>query len=143
MRRFAALLLPLAVFALPASALAGETKPEWSQERVSALVQELVEHVEAIRTDLASRPSVPEQAEARGAVTNDVVRLDQRARELAQRLASGAGRAETAGLVREIETLVGQVATDSREYPAHFDMHVHIERVQRITGQLARYYEEP
>jgi hypothetical protein len=36
---------------------------------------------------------------------NDVERLRLRARELAQRLANGAGRAETVALFREVEAL--------------------------------------
>jgi hypothetical protein len=74
---------------------------------------------------------------------NDVERLQLRARELAQRLASAGGRAETVALFREVETLQSQATKHAREYPAPFDMHVYIDRVQRITIQLARYYGEP
>ena len=65
-----------------------------------------------------------------------------RARELAQRLASGGGRAETVALFREVEALQSEAAKQTREYPAPFDMHVYIDRVQTTTIQLARYYGE-
>jgi hypothetical protein len=142
MKPFAVLLLPLAAFVLPAASLASAAELEWNQERVAALAQDLIEPLEALRADLESRPSVPEKEDARAAVVNDVERLQLRARELAQRLASAGGRAETVALFREVETLQSQATKHAREYPAPFDMHVYIDRVQRITIQLARYYGE-
>jgi hypothetical protein len=142
MKPFAVLLLPLAAFVLPAASLASAAELEWNQERVAALAQDLIEPLEALGADLESRPSVPEKEDARAAVMNDVERLRLRARELAQRLASGGGRAETVALFREVETLQSQATKHAREYPAPFDMHVYIDRVQRITIQLARYYGE-
>jgi uncharacterized protein YdbL (DUF1318 family) len=111
---------------------------EWNQERVAALAQDLIEPLEALRADLESRPPVPEKEETRSAVVNDVEGLRLLARELAQRLASGAGKAETVALFREVEALQDQAL--SRKYPAPFDMHVYTDQVQRITIQLARYY---
>jgi hypothetical protein len=142
MKSVTSLLLPLAAFAFLAVSWASAAELEWNQERVAALVQDLIKHVEVVRADLESRASVPEEAAARAAVMNDVERLDLRARELAERLASGAGRAETAALFREVETLGNEAAKHSREYPARFEMHVHIDQAQRITIQLARYYGE-
>jgi cell division septum initiation protein DivIVA len=73
---------------------------------------------------------------------NDVERLRLRVKELAQRLASGADRAETSALFREVEALQSQAAKDAQEkrYPAPFDMHVQTDRVQVTLIQLARYY---
>jgi hypothetical protein len=70
----------------------------------------------------------------------DLERLRLRAGELAQRLANGAGRAETVALFREVDVLQRDALKRTKEYPAPFDMHVHIDRVQRTTIQLARYY---
>jgi hypothetical protein len=140
MKLFTALLLPLAALVLPAVSWASAAELEWNQERVAALAQDLIEPLEALRADLETRPSVPKKEEARAAVLNDIERLQLRARELAQRLASGAGRAETVALFREVETLQSQTVKHAREYPAPFDMHVHTDRVQRITIQLTRYY---
>jgi hypothetical protein len=142
MKSVTALLLPLAAFALSTASLASAPKLEWNQERVAALAQDLIKNLEVIRADLESRPSVPEEAAARATLMKDVERLNLRARELAERLASGADRAETAALFREVETLGNQAAKHSHEYPARFEMHVHIEQAQSITIQLARYYGE-
>ena len=144
MKSFTALLLPLAALVLPAVSLATAAELEWNQERVAALAQDLIEPLEALRADLESRPSVPGKEAARAAVMDVVERLRVRARDLAQRLASGAGRAETVALFREVEALQSQAAKHAREkkYPAPFDMHVYTDRVQRTTIQLARYYGE-
>jgi hypothetical protein len=142
MKHVTALLLSLVAFALCAVSLASAAELEWNQERVAALVQDLIKHLEVIRADLEGRPSVPEKAAARATIKSDVEGLNLRARELAERLARGAGRAETAALFREMETLVNQATKHSHEYPAPFEMHVPIDEVQRITIQLARYYRE-
>jgi len=71
---------------------------------------------------------------------NDVERLRSRARELAQRLASGAGRDETVALFREVETLQSQATNHTLVYPAPFDMHVYVDRAQTTIIQLTRYY---
>jgi hypothetical protein len=142
MKLFTALLLLLEALVLPAVSLASAAELEWNQERVAALARDLVEPLEALRADLESRPSVPGKETARAAVMNDVERLRLRASELTQRLANGAGRAETVALFREVEALQSQAAKHAREYPAPFDMHVYIDRVQRTTIQLARYYGE-
>jgi hypothetical protein len=107
---------------------------EWDQARVAALAGNLVEPLEALRADLESRPSVPGKEK--------VERLHTRSTELARQLASGAGRAETVALFREVETLQSQAAKHSREYPAPFDMHVYIDRLDTTTKQLARYYNQ-
>jgi hypothetical protein len=142
MKPFAALLLLLAPLVLPAVSLAGAAELEWNQERVATLSQDLIAPLEALSADLESRPSVPGKEAARAAVMNDIERLRSRARELAQRLAKGEGRAETVALFREVEALQTQAAKHAREYPAQFDMHVYTDRVQRTTIQLARYYGE-
>jgi hypothetical protein len=142
MKLFTALLLLLEALVLSAVSLASAAELEWNQERVAALARDLVEPLEALRADLESRPSVPGKETARAAVMNDVERLRLRASELTQRLANGAGRAETVALFREVEALQSQAAKHAREYPAPFDMHVYIDRVQRTTIQLARYYGE-
>ena len=95
MKPFTALFLPLAVLLLSAVSFASAAELEWNQERVAALAQDLIEPLEALGADLESRPAVPEKEAARAAVRNDVERLRLRAKELAQRLAKGAGRAET------------------------------------------------
>ena len=136
------LVLPLAALVVLAASFASAAEVEWDQERVAALAGDLLEPLEALRTDLESRPSVPGKEEARAAVVNDVERLHSRATELARRLASGARRAETVVLFREVEALQSQAAKHSREYPAPFDMHVHIDRLDTTTKQLARYYNE-
>jgi hypothetical protein len=138
MKSFTALLLPLAALALPAVSLASTAELEWNQERVAALARDLIAPLEALRADLEGGPSVSEEEEARSAVMNDVERLGLRARELAERLARGAGQAETVALFREVEALQDQAV--GRKYPAPFDMHVYTDQVQRITIQLARYY---
>jgi hypothetical protein len=140
MKPFTALLLLFVPLVLPAVSLASAAELEWNQERVAALAQDLIEPLEALGADLESKPAVPGKEAARAAVMNDVERLRLRARELAQRLANGAGRAETVALFREVEALQSQAAKHAREYPAPFDMHVHTDRVQRTTVQLARYY---
>jgi hypothetical protein len=136
------LVLPLAALVILAALFASAAEVEWDQERVAALARDLIEPLEALRTDLESRPSVPGKEEARAAVVNDVERLHSRATELARQLASGAGRAETVTLFREVETLQSQAAKHSREYPAPFDMHVHIDRLDTTTKHLARYYNQ-
>jgi hypothetical protein len=140
MKPFTALLLTLAALVLPAISWASAEESKWNQERAAALAQDLIEPLDALRTDIESRAPVPEREEARNAVLSDVKRLQSRARELAQRLASGAGRGDTLALFREVEALQNQAKRHAREYPAPFDMHVYIERVERITIQLARYY---
>jgi uncharacterized protein YdbL (DUF1318 family) len=138
MKPFTALLLSVAALALPAVSLASAADLAWNQQRVAALARDLIEPLEALRADLESRPSVPEKEATRRAVMDDVERLRLRARELAERVASGAGQAETVALFREVEALRDQAI--SRKYPAPFDMHVYTDQVQRITIQLARYY---
>jgi uncharacterized protein YdbL (DUF1318 family) len=142
MKSFVVLLLPLVALAIPAVSWAGAAELEWHQDRVAALARDLIEPLEALGADLESRPSGPDNVAARTAVINDVERLRLRAGELAERLARGAGRAETVALFREVVTLQNQAVTHTREYPAPFDMHVYTDRVQRITVQLARYYGE-
>ena len=138
--KLTALLLPLAALVLSPVLSASAAELEWNQERVTALARELIEPLAALRADLKSRPPVSGKEEARTAVMNDVERLESRARELAQRLADGAGRAETIALFREVETLQSQAMKHAQEYPAPFDMHVYIDRAQSTTIQLARYY---
>ena len=140
MKRSPVLLLLVAALVLFAVSSAHAAELEWNQQRVAALAQDLIEPLEALRADLESRPPVPEKEEARAAVVNDVERLRSRARELAQRLASGAGRDETVALFREVEALQSQAAKHTREYPAPFDMHVSVDRAQRTIIQLTRYY---
>ena len=142
MKHVTAFLLTLVAFALCSVSLASAAELEWNQGRVAALVQDLIKHLEVIRADLKSQPSVPERAAARATVMSDVEGVNRRASVLAERLASGAGGAETAALFREMETLVRQATKHSHESPAPFEMHVPIEEVQRITNQLARYYRE-
>jgi hypothetical protein len=132
-----AVVAALVLFAV-SSAQAAEL--EWNQQRVTALAQDLIEPLEALRMDLEGRPPVPEKEEARAAVVNDVERLRSRARELAQRLAGGAGRDETVALFREVEALQSQATHHTQSYPAPFDMHVHIERARRTIIQLTQYY---
>jgi hypothetical protein len=134
------LLVLLAALALQSSSFAAQPDADWDQARVAALARDLLEPLEALRVDLQSHPPLPEKEKAHAAVTNDVERLDSRARALAERLASGATRAETVALFREVEALRDQAAQHSREYPAPFDMHVRIEQIDGITRRLARYY---
>jgi hypothetical protein len=112
----------------------------WDQAHVTALAKELIPPLEALRADLQSRPSVLGKEEARAALVNDLEGLRSRARELAQRLASGAGRDETVALFREVEALQSQATKHSLVYPAPFDMHVYIDRAQSTIIQLTRYY---
>jgi hypothetical protein len=134
------LLLAVAALVLPAVLSASAAELKWNQGRVTALAQDLIEPLAALRADLESRPPVSGKEETRTAVMNDVERLELRARELAQRLAGGAGRAETIALFREVDTLQSQAMKHAQEYPAPFDMHVYIDRAQSTTIQLARYY---
>jgi hypothetical protein len=138
--KLTALLLPVAALVLSAVLSASAAELEWNQERVTALARELIEPLAALRADLKGRSPVSGKEEARNAVMNDVERLESRAKELAQRLESGAGRVETVALFREVETLQGQAMKHAQEYPAPFDMHVYIDRAQSTTVQLSRYY---
>jgi hypothetical protein len=139
---FTAFLLIAAALALLAVSFASAAELEWDQKRVAALVQDLVEPLGALRADLENRPAVSEKEALHAAILKDVKDLQLRARELAQRLASGAGRAETDALFREVQALESQATKRTLEYPAPFDMHVYVDRVQRITIQLVRYYGE-
>lgn len=143
MKSFTAVLLSLAAFVLSPAPLASAAEMEWNQERVAGLAQDLIKPIEILRAELESRPPVPENEEARAAVMNDVERLHLRAKELAERLANGEGSAETAPLFRDVETLKKQAIKHSRDYPARFDMHPHIDQILRVTSQLARYYGQP
>jgi hypothetical protein len=142
MKPSTAFLLLLAGLALPTVSSASAAESEWDQERVAALARDLIEPIEALSADLESRRSVPGREAAHAAVTDVVERLRVRARDLAQRLANGAGRDETVALFREVEALQSQAAKQAQEknYPAPFDMHVHTDRIQATTIQLARYY---
>jgi hypothetical protein len=140
MKPFPARLLLVAALVLFAISSAYAAELEWNQQRVAALAQDLIEPLEALRADLESRPPLPEKEEARVALVNDVERLWARARELAQRLASGAGRDETVGLFRDVEALQSRATHHSLMYPAPFDMHVHIDRAKATIIQLTRYY---
>jgi len=142
MKPFTAVLLRVALLVLPAVSLASAAESEWNQERVAALAQDLIEPVEALGVDLESRPAVAGKETARAEVMSVVGRLQLRARELARQLANGAGRDETVALFREVEALHRRAAELSREYPAPFDMHIHVDRVRETTTQLARYYGE-
>lgn len=142
MKPFSALFLLLAVLAAPAVSLASAAELEWDQKRVAALVQDLGEPLEALRADLENRPAVSGKEALHAAILRDVKDLQLCARELAQRLASGAGRAETDVLFRQVQVLESQATKRTLEYPAPFDMHVYVDRVQRTTIQLARYYGE-
>jgi hypothetical protein len=135
-------LLLLAALVLPAASLTSAAELEWNQERVAALAQDLIDPLEALRADLESRPSDPGKEAARAAVMNVVERLRLRAGELAQRLASGAGRAETVALFGEVQSLQSEAVKRVEEYPAPFDMHVYIDQVRATAIQLARYYGE-
>jgi hypothetical protein len=112
----------------------------WDQAKVTALAKELIPPLEALGSDLESRPSVSGKEEARTTLVNDLERLRSRARELAQRLARGAGRDETVALFREVEALQIQATKHSLVYPAPFDMHVYIDRARSTIIQLTRYY---
>ena len=114
----------------------------WDQEYVEGLAQDLIDPLETLRADLESRPPVPGKEAARAAVMDVVERLRLRAKELAQRLAGGAGRAETVALFREVEALQSEAAKRTLEYPAPFDMHIYVDRVRGTTIQLALYYGE-
>jgi hypothetical protein len=105
-------------------------------------VNDLIEPLDALRADLESPTRVPGRDEARAAIVSDVERLQQRTRELSQRLANGEGQSETVALFREIEALESRATKNTLVYPAPFDMHVYVDRVQEITIQLARYYGE-
>jgi hypothetical protein len=140
MKLFTALLLPVAALVLFAVSSVCAAELEWNQQRVAALAQDLIEPLKALRADLENRPPVPEKEEARAAVVNDVEGLRSRASELAQRLASGAGRDETVALFHEVEALQSQAAKHTLAYPAPFDMHVYIDRAQRTIIELTRYY---
>jgi hypothetical protein len=142
MKSFTSLLLPFAALVLSVVAFASAAELEWNQARVAALAQDLIEPLEALRADLESRPAVSEKEALHAAILKDVKDLQLRARELAQQLTSGAGRAETNALFREVQALESQATKRTLEYPAPFDMHTYIDRVQRITIQLARYYGE-
>jgi hypothetical protein len=142
MKPWIALFLLLAVLAPAAVSLASAADLQWDQKQVATLAQDLSEPLEALRADLERRPAVSEKEALHAAILKDVEDLQSRARELAQRLASGAGRDETVALFREVEALQGRATKRTREYPAPFDMHVYVDRVQRITIQLARYYGE-
>jgi hypothetical protein len=98
-----AFLLAFAAVALPTASVAGAAELEWNQERVTAPARPLIEPVEKLEADLESRPPVPGKEEAHAAVEGDLERLNPRARELAQRLARGAGQDETVALFREVE----------------------------------------
>lgn len=135
--------LLMAALLLPAVSRLSAAELEWNQDRVVALAQDLIEPLDALRGDLQGRPPVPGKEAEHAAVVNALERLRLRVGELAQRLASGAGRAETAALFHEIETLQSQAARLSSEYPAPFDMHVYVDRVQASTLELARYYGKP
>jgi hypothetical protein len=130
-----------AALVLLAVAAANAAPLEWHQERVAALARDVIPPIEALRDDLRSRPPGPGKEQARAAVVDDVERLHAAASELAQRLAKGEGRAETASLFREIQTVERQATRHAREYSAPFDMHVSIDRIQSITTRLAGYYE--
>jgi hypothetical protein len=142
MKPFTALFVSLAGFLLPADSLASAAELEWHQERVAALAQSLIEPIEALRADLEQRPAAPAKEAARVAVRNDIEHLHSCAKELAERLAHGAGRAETTALFREVEAAQSQALQHAREYPAPFDMYFYTDSIQRITLQLARYYGE-
>jgi hypothetical protein len=142
MQPVTALLLPVAALVLSAASSVSAAELEWNQERVGAIAQKLIEPLDTLMTDLESRQSVPGKEQARAIVMKDVESLRLRARELAQRLASGAGRAETVALFREVQTLQSRAMKHARDYPAPFDMHVYIDRAQSTTIELARYYGE-
>ena len=72
MKHVTALLLFLVALALCAVSLASAAELEWRQERVAALVQDLIKHLEIIRADLKSQPSVSEKAAARSTIMSDV-----------------------------------------------------------------------
>ena len=139
--KLTALVLLIATLVLPTVLSASAAELKWNQERVTALARELIEPVAAVRADLKGRPPASGKEEARAVVMNDVESLASRARELAQRLASGEGRAETVALFREVEALQSQAKKSAGEYPAPFDMHGYIDRAQSITNQIARYYD--
>jgi hypothetical protein len=140
MKPFTTIFLSSVALLLSFASFASAAELEWNQERVAALARDLIEPLDALGADLESRPPVSAEAAAHAAVLDDVQRLRVRAGELTERLGRGAGRAETVALFREIEALQSQAAKHSREYPAPFDMHVHVDRLQSITIQLARYY---
>jgi hypothetical protein len=142
MKSFTAFFLLLTALAFPAVSFASAAELEWNQARVAALARDLIEPLEALRADLESRPPVSEKEAQHAALLSDVRDLQARAGELAQRLAGGAGRAETDALFREVRALESRAAQRTLEYPAPFDMHVYVDRVQRITIQLAGYYGE-
>ena len=140
MKSLSRFLLVLAALALPATSWASAPELEWNQEHVTALARDLLQHVEALAAGLEARPSVPGEAAARAALTKDVAGLRSRAQDLADQLAKGAGRDQTAALFHEVQTLEDQAAEHTHAFPARFEAHVDIEQVQRITIQLARYY---
>ncbi len=72
MKHVTALLLSLVAFALCAVSLASAAELEWNQERIAALVQDLIKQLEVIRADLESRPSVPEKEAARATIMSDL-----------------------------------------------------------------------
>jgi hypothetical protein len=115
---------------------------EWDQERVTVLAREMIEPLGIIRAELGSRPPIEGREEAHAALVDKIEVLYSRTRQLVEDLETGSGQAETAALFREIAAAEREAARFTREYPARFEMHVHIDRVRSILGQLASFYGE-
>ena len=131
-----------ALLLLAASPLASAKELEWNQEKVAALARDLDGPLQAFKADLQAHPAAPGKEAARAAVMDAVERLQSKARELAQRLASGAGRGDTVGLFHEVKALEVQAAKSTAAYPAPFDMHRHVAQIDDATNELGRYYGE-
>jgi hypothetical protein len=133
-------LAPLAACVLLAGHSAGAT--EWDQERVTVLAREMLEPLNIIRTGLGSRPPIEGREEAHAALVDKIEVLYSRTRQLVEDLETGSGQAETAALFREIAAAEREAVRLTRDYPARFEMHVHIDRFRSILAQLATFYGE-
>ena len=133
----------LAALLLLSTSLASAKDVEWNQERVAALAHELDAPLQVFRADLEAHPAPPGKEAARAAMMNDIERLQQKAQELARRLAGGAGRADTLSLFHEVEALERQAAKTTQSYPPPgFDTHRYVDQLDGTTNELRRYYGE-
>ena len=143
MKPFTSRLPALAALVLLSTSLASGKDVEWNQERVAALARDLEGPLQVFRADLEAHPAPPGKEAARAAMMNDIERLQQKANELARRLASGAGRADTLALFHDVEVLERQAAKRTQSYPpAGFDMHRYVDQLDGTTNEMRRYYGE-
>jgi len=118
----------------------------WDQAKVSALTQQLVDGVVALRLEFAKQPAPAagsNEAQTYSKVSDDLRLVESEARELAGRVAKGASRDESFPIYDRLRTTIRDTRLDALQQvlaPSVWDRRT---RVRALLIELDAYYNGP